>query len=578
MVIRTLVLIPSLCLAAIAQEPPQATGRLEGVVVDALGEPVLLADVEVLGAATQDRVIARGKTDGSGMFVIGKVPLDDWWSVRARAKGLTEGSAFVRAPSGAHVVRLRLWDAARVTGRVVDADGVPVRGALVLAEYGSSRVIRDAVRATTDADGRYELDRVPLGTIDLRAWAPGYVLQTERREVGEDTEVELAPTRGEGVRIELTIEGLPADEWAHTRVRVLPYAEGGLMTLPQLQVEERLDDRGCWQGRGLPDWEFLVRPSHDSYSFQPREIRSEPGSETRNLGFRAFADQAVDLNGRVTDGSGKPLAGLDLVCRASSGGRQSTATTAADGSFRMHAPLAPGTQAVLYVLGEEWVTDQPLDAQDPLPDVRQLRWHRFVIDPTQPLAIRAVAATTVEGQLLDEQGAPVRFAPVTLQHQQTNRTPEWLDFAWAESDRDGRYRFVRMHGFDDPIRVAVEGEAGAGLSEPFRLQSGTLIRLDALQLRPPATIGGAVRSNGQLLPGVRVWLREWDIHNAKQRSGAVHEVLTNRAGEYRFVGVAPGEYRMQVRLGPRPPVDWPFDPFEVREGQRVTQDLTLPGR
>jgi hypothetical protein len=37
-------------------------------------------------------------------------------------------------------------------------------------------------------------------------------------------------------------------------------------------------------------------------------------------------------------------------------------------------------------------------------------------------------------------------------------------------------------------------------------------------------------------PGVRVWLRDWDLAKGGQRSGSVTEVITDRRGRYRFLG------------------------------------------
>ena len=61
---------------------------------------------------------------------------------------------------------------ARIRGRVVAADGTPLRRANVRVSAGEIRVNRGA---TTDADGRYEVSDLPAGRYSISVSRNGYV-------------------------------------------------------------------------------------------------------------------------------------------------------------------------------------------------------------------------------------------------------------------------------------------------------------------------------------------------------------------------------------------------------------------
>jgi hypothetical protein len=63
----------ALVACVVAQPDPLATGAVSGYVLDALGEPLPLAEIRIVERATE-RVVARGAADGSGMFVVSGFP------------------------------------------------------------------------------------------------------------------------------------------------------------------------------------------------------------------------------------------------------------------------------------------------------------------------------------------------------------------------------------------------------------------------------------------------------------------------------------------------------------------------
>ena len=100
-----------------------------------------------------------------------------------------------------------------------------------------------------------------------------------------------------------------------------------------------------------------------------------------------------------------------------------------------------------------------------------------------------------------------------------------------------------------------------------------------LELQPPAVIAGVVRdADGIPAPGVRVWLRDWNMLANSQRSGSVTEVITDRQGRYRFVGVPPGGAWLQLLATEAATFARALDPFEVEPGVTYERDLQLPAK
>jgi hypothetical protein len=123
---------------------------------------------------------------------------------------------------------------------------------------------------------------------------------------------------------------------------------------------------------------------------------------------------------------------------------------------------------------------------------------------------------------------------------------------------------------------------GAVQGEPFQIATaGAVVTTPELQLSAPAVIEGVVFDAEQRpAPGVRVWLRDWDLAKGGQRSGSVTEVITDRRGRYRFLGAPPGGAYLQLLDAPgeRHTSSRAVEPFDVEVGKTHTFDLQLPAK
>lgn len=162
--------------------PPLPHADLAGRVTDAAGQP--LAGVEVALKVTQAAAAGGddqpefvggpqggapglvATTDARGQYTFRRLPVVPGLTLDCRRAGyLPRRELKVTGDAGAlrvEPVALTPLDG-RVAGRVVDAGGRPLAGATLLA------LGHRGAEATTDADGRFTLDRLPPGKLTLLA-------------------------------------------------------------------------------------------------------------------------------------------------------------------------------------------------------------------------------------------------------------------------------------------------------------------------------------------------------------------------------------------------------------------------
>jgi RNA polymerase sigma factor (sigma-70 family) len=302
-----------------------------GRVVGPTGEPV--GGATILGRAQcedcpNERPVATSAADGSFSLraIDGNEPLG------ARRDGFL-ASAFFRGqdmsaePSGARSVVLTLGaGGGRVTGRVLDPDGLPVAGARVLAgprqghvvEVGSRRAMAAKPGPVeTDAEGRFAiLGNIEAGPQPIHATARGYPVVESEVEVvaGATAEVELRlqpAARVEG-RV-LGVDGAPA---ADVLVREAEEDRGGWYRLNFPGPETRTDAQGFFTLDGVaPGLRELN--AHDQ---ERPEIGRARASLTCVAGETATAELRLELGhtieGRVEDENGAPIAGWVVRSKA----------------------------------------------------------------------------------------------------------------------------------------------------------------------------------------------------------------------------------------------------------------------
>jgi protocatechuate 3,4-dioxygenase beta subunit len=318
-----------------------------------LGRGVILAGrvLEVAGGrpmdgasvSAEDRSGSKktARSDSRGGYLL--EGLDDAWEsawVEVKAQGYAGQSRLLSLAARDLLEEdFHLLPSAVVSGRVLDHEGRPVRGAVaaVLAEDARAPGGRLVRSARSDADGRYEVEEVEAGeAFHVHLAARGFF-------GGRSSSFRLAP----GARLEVPDVVLIASGVLAGRVvdsegnpvagaKVAAHGAGGL-------------GLACFTA---PDGRFRLEGLDDSR----HSLLVETGFhlETRLPGFTIPKGETVDagdialepgrqLSGRVVDREGRPLAGATVrAFQLAAGLRSRAAKTGIDGRFAFGGLLETG--------------------------------------------------------------------------------------------------------------------------------------------------------------------------------------------------------------------------------------------
>ncbi len=329
-------------------------GTVVGTVTDPDGEPVEGAFVRVGTRSKSARLSTGGlsvsgppplevRTDGSGRFEASGIgPGRAQVAVRAPDHPEWRGEVLVLAGRRTRT-DARLVRGATVSGRVLDADGLPAHRAVVhMPEPGYFR----RLAAGVDRDGRYTLRDVPPGTVRLRAELfPG-------ARGGEALAVDGTLTVRPGEQITWdaqlvagpAIRGVALDErgraLAGVEVRALqmePFAK--------LAALVYTDAEGRFELSGLLDMTYHVEVHGRHGSMQlARASGVRPGDPALTLRLDPERVPSATVTGVVLDPTGQPAQGRVLIDAKGRTGQLHTELDP-EGGFELH-PIPPGDYRV----------------------------------------------------------------------------------------------------------------------------------------------------------------------------------------------------------------------------------------
>src|SRR5262245_26806002 len=308
---------------------------VEGRVVDGHGQPVAGAEVWLSERYRNNAGHVVMRSDARGAFTLPCVGPDHW--IGARKRGFAPGT--LRSARGADGDRLALElrleaSGSSVSGRVVDARGAAISGALVLfgEEQPASVRISDGSfvpaappqRARTGADGRFELASVALGLQPLQARARGFAPLASTFEVLEGAPDELTLTLLPEARVVGRVRSSDgrtlSGAWIHTDP-----PEG----LASASDFSRLD--GSFELTGLGERVSLVAVQAE-YGHAERELELRAG-ETREWQVELRASPCI--TGLVLDAHGAALAGMVVVALLPDDHEQRVRSTVTDADGRL---------------------------------------------------------------------------------------------------------------------------------------------------------------------------------------------------------------------------------------------------
>lgn len=498
--------------------------RLEGRAVDGRGRPIEGAEVRIREAgglpvpAAEERLRERppdAVSGSDGRFVLPDLapgrPLDLLSSRRGYLPEWTLGVE-IPAPEPLTVV---LADASRLSGSLVDQDGVPIPHAPVGMRWARPPAgtvglepLRPGSRSTeTGARGEFSFEELTPGQVELFSRPDGFL-------PGESTAITL-PAGGEvtGVRLVLARGAVVAG-------RVFG-PDGGPVAGAELRVESATTlsaAEGAFRLEGVPPGQQVLYAYHPDYRRQVRELHVEPGDNAVDL----YLEDGWSVSGRTVDEAGRAVAGARVELRpdradAVTGYRT---TSDADGGFRI-VVFAEGTFRATathdgYAPGE----------------VGGLEVRASSLDGVEVTLSRGLS---VVGRILGLQ--PEELAGVTIAARREGASEEDGEVGGGV-DLSGRFAVEHLA----PGDWRIQGELDGG-----RRHAAVTVTLDGAtrEVSRDLEFGSGLRLTGRLLyagdpiAGAHVLLS--GLTATGDRS-----VLSGHDGAFRIDDLAPGRYRLDV--------------------------------
>jgi protocatechuate 3,4-dioxygenase beta subunit len=376
-----------------------------------------------------------------------------WWCGHKGGGGVHPGSAPVGGPPPAAKVVDQAAPApapAQVAGRVTDAHGKPIEGAIVRL---APREDGEPLTARTGADGGYSFDDVAPGRYAASASAAGFLARAAGDVVlaaGDHRALDVSLDAG-GRALSGTVTDATGGPIGGVVVEAAP--ERGVLSGSGPDVAAAITDTKGHYALTVAEGSYKVSATHAEYVGATRRAEVGPGGATVDF---ALVPGGV-IEGTVEDAAtGQGVAGARLLVEreaaeglpggamAGARGRTSTVSDGA-GHFRI-AGLEPGTIAI-----------------------RARAPGRSSLDPTVvPLGVAEVkdgvivvvqAAPSVSGTIVDDAGAPAPEAVAYLTGDMTveNETADASGAFTFEGVKPGHYSLLGGGGgfLDSTAPVAI---------------------------------------------------------------------------------------------------------------------------
>ncbi|HWE00956.1 MAG TPA: carboxypeptidase regulatory-like domain-containing protein [Tepidisphaeraceae bacterium] len=218
-----------------------------------------------------------------------------------------------------------------VSGRITGANGSPLMDAHVVV---SSSTSTSGPAATTDANGRYTVTGVPVGTRVVHATATGYRPGASAAftvAAGSDA----APTVKMTVVVGATVGGAVTDANGNPLsgavVHLVPSTAGA-----NAVGEAITNASGQYTFQGVAIGSYVVRATDTGYEGAASGVFTVVAGNNSAPTLKLTQIVAASLTGRVTDAGGNPIVGASVLVAPSpsaTAGASFTATTNASGQY-----------------------------------------------------------------------------------------------------------------------------------------------------------------------------------------------------------------------------------------------------
>jgi protocatechuate 3,4-dioxygenase beta subunit len=433
--------------------------------------------------------------------------------LKATAAGFRE-TALERVPRLDHdLPALTLWPAASVSGTVVDLQGRPVEGALVL--------IADVAQAWTSAAGTFRLSRLSAGSI--------YRLTASHPRLGMAQAAVDGKTAG--VRLVLrpgaSVTGAVVDE----QDRPASGVEVEIVQEKESLGRTRADSEGRFVLSSLPPGPGVLRIRRTGAQPFDRPGIEIPRGGTADLG-RIVLPGGATLTGRTTDPDGLPLPGSEIWIADEENPyapwpAEPSGVTGADGAFTIGGLPSGELHVAVCRAGS-------------IPQV--LEWSAV---PREPVSIPLAPASRLTGTVADPEGRPVAgarvFAGRPMLREGEESFPSGLDNPPCDSgeqtvltDAEGRFTLAPLEPDLYVLFVEADGFLPRQVADTEARAEGQADL--AVVLERGASLSGRVTDlRGEPIQGASL---------SSFQAGAIAE--TDADGRYRIEGIATGKVNVYV--------------------------------
>ncbi len=336
----TVVLVPGATASGLVTDPEGA----------AIAGAEIFVDTEVQGFMAMNsrsgQKEGRTRTDSEGRFVVADLLPDQPVTIFVTKEGYGAGAAPAVKPPTDEPLIIVLHPAGRLKGRVVDGRGEAIRGATVhtnldfrTMNHRASIQRRQPSWARTDAEGRFLIENVEPGTLQLSVNAPSYQQQVRQGiELAAGAELELEIVLEAGAVVEGTVLTADSEPVVQASISITEQTDGMSRGM-QVSAGGQTDVEGRYRVEGAPTGSATISVYHADRQRLTKNIEVRSGSQIVDL----VLDRGFEITGQVVDPDGTPVVGAALstqeVTQAGmthySYGSTPLATSTANGTFTL---------------------------------------------------------------------------------------------------------------------------------------------------------------------------------------------------------------------------------------------------
>ncbi len=504
--------------------------RIQGRVVDPDGVAIAGADINTdLGRRTMSMVRRdtgnQTQSDSEGYFTLGDLLPGMPVTLLISRKGFASESVSDLRPPTEEPLVIVLRPAAQIEGRVVNREGDPIHRAMVNAhpDFRAARGVRHfsgASHAETDAEGRFVLEDVEPGVLQVTAMAEGYQQQVQQGvEVAAGAKHKLELVLETGAVVEGTVTTATREPLIQATVSITETQDSFSMGM-RGSASGQTDADGHYRATGAAPGTATITVYHQNTVRLTKSIEVKPGNNVVDL----VLERGFEVSGQVVSPDGEPVSGAAVSIQEGSqpgfmhfslSGPQ--VTTTGDGTFTLTDVSAGQYRVAAGLEGFAPATSELLEVANDVSGV------------LLTLRLGATLKGRVIGLELDELGALELMA----YSQQGGMRRGHVDFS-------GDYMFDSLAAGDWHVQAQVSG-SGRSSSLQVELPEGASEVVKDIEFGTGFTLTGVVLDNGEPVLGATIAANSSTSNSGHGTTGA--------NGRFRIENLKGGSYQVMVMAG-----------------------------